>query len=218
MEKALCPLNSINLGHNGYRTEQILWNRQNGELDFKQAPEVVMLLIGTNNADDRNFKRVHTAEQIFAGTKAIVETIRKCHPETRILALRIFPRGGDNERGVSPPSFNSSPRCIETCRRAGELTSQLADGEKVFWLDVNHVFLRTDGTINADLMWDLLHPSPAGAEAWAKAVMPTLRNLLKDNQGQRPTRKQQTPGRNLTSRRPPASCALVFVLGWELIP
>ncbi len=65
MEKALCPLNSINLGHNGYRTEQILWNMQNGELDFKQAPEVFMLLIGTNNADDRNFKRVHTAEQIF---------------------------------------------------------------------------------------------------------------------------------------------------------
>ena len=51
------PLNAINLGHNGYRTEQILWNLQNGELDFKRAPKVVMLLIGTNNTDDRHFKK-----------------------------------------------------------------------------------------------------------------------------------------------------------------
>ena len=179
-DRHFAPLNAINLGHNGYRTEQILWNLQNGEIDFKRAPKVVMLLIGTNNADDRNFKRVHTAEQIFAGTKAIVGTIRKRHPETRILVLRIFPRGGDDEEGVSPPSFNSSPTCIEACRRAGELTSRLADGEKVFWLDVNHVFLQTDGSINTELMWDLLHPSPAGAELWTKAVMPTLKKLLKD--------------------------------------
>ena len=180
-DRHFAPLNAINLGHNGYRTEQILWNLQNGELDFKRAPKVVMLLIGTNNADDRNFKQVHTAEQIFAGTKAIVETIRKRHPETRILVLRIFPRGGDDEEGVSPPSFNSSATCIETCRRAGELTSRLADGKKVFWLDINHLFLRTDGRINTELMWDLLHPSPAGAELWAKAVMPTLKKLLRDN-------------------------------------
>ena len=180
-DRHFAPLNAINLGHNGYRTEQILWNLQNGEIDFKRAPKVVMLLIGTNNADDRNFKRVHTAEQIFAGTKAIVGTIRKRHPETRILVLRIFPRGGDDEEGVSPPSFNSSTTCIETCRRAGELTSRLADGKKVFWLDINHLFLRTDGRIDTELMWDLLHPSPAGAELWAKAVMPTLKKLLRDN-------------------------------------
>ena len=153
------PLNAINLGHNGYRTEQILWNLQNGELDFKRAPKVVMLLIGTNNTDDRHFKKGHTAEQVFAGTKAIVGTIRKRHPGTKILVLRIFPRGGDDEEGVSPPAFNSSAKCIEACRRAGELTSRLADGKKVFWLDVNHVFLQPDGSINTELMWDLLHPS-----------------------------------------------------------
>jgi len=174
------PLNAINLGHNGYRTEQILWNLQNGELDFKHAPKVVMLLIGTNNTDDRNFKKVHTAEQIFKGTKAIVETIQKRHPETNILVLRIFPRGGDDEKGISPPAFNSSAKCIETCRRAGELTRRLADNKKVFWLDINHIFLQADGRINTKLMWDLLHPSPTGAETWVNAIMPTLRKLLRD--------------------------------------
>jgi len=180
-EKYYAPRNAINLGHNGYRTEQILWNLQNGELDFTRSPKVVMLLIGTNNSDDRHFDKVHTAEEIFAGTKAIVAEIRQRHPTTKVLVLRIFPRGGDDEKGVSPPAFNSSQQCIETCRRAGELTRQLADGRHVFWLDVNHVFLRPDHTINTDLMWDLLHPSPAGAEAWAQAVGPTLEKLMNDS-------------------------------------
>jgi lysophospholipase L1-like esterase/acetyl esterase/lipase len=174
------PRNAINLGHNGYRTEQILWNLENGELDFAESPKVVVLLIGTNNSDDRHFPHVHSAEEIFAGTRAIVDRIKRRHPTTRILVLRIFPRGGDAEKGVSPPAFNSSLGCIETCRRAGELTAQLADGKQVFWLDVNHVFLREDGTIDTGMMWDLLHPSPAGAEAWAQAVEPTLARLMGD--------------------------------------
>ena len=174
------PRRALNLGMNGQRTEEILWNLQNGQFDFAKSPKVAMLLIGTNNSDDQHFKKTHTAEQIFAGTKAIVELIRQRHPDTKILVLRIFPRGGDAEKGVSPPAFNSSAQCIETGRRAGELTAQLADGRHVFWLDVNHVFLRPEGTINTDLMWDLLHPSPAGTEAWVQAVEPTLAKLMGD--------------------------------------
>ena len=186
--KHFLPLNTINLGYNGYRTEQILWNLQNGELEFKKSPKVFILLIGTNNTDDRHFKTVHNAEEIFTGTKAIVTTIQKRHPKTKILVLRIFPRGGDNEKGISPPAFNSSPKCIETCRQAGELTRQLADGKKVFWLDINKIFLQEGGSINTELMWDLLHPSPSGAETWVSAIMPTLRKLLND----KPVPKNQT--------------------------
>ena len=82
--KHFLPLNTINLGYNGYRTEQILWNLQNGELEFKKSPKVFILLIGTNNTDDRHFKKVHNAEEIFTGTKAIVTTIQKRHPKTKI--------------------------------------------------------------------------------------------------------------------------------------
>lgn len=179
-DRHFAPRHALNLGHNGYRTEQILWNLQNGELDFKVSPKVAILLIGTNNSDDRHFPKVHTAEEIFAGTKAIVETIKQRHPSTKILVLRVFPRGGDSEKGISPPDFNSSAQCIATCRQAGELTAQLADGKQVFWLDLNHVFLNPDGTINPAMMWDLLHPSPAGAEAWAQALEPTLARLMGD--------------------------------------
>ena len=179
-EKYYAPHNAINLGYNGYRTEQILWNLQNGELDFKLSPKVAMILIGTNNSDDRFFKKTHTAKEIFLGTKAIVELIKDRHPATKILVLRLFPRGGDNQKGISPPNFNSSRKCIEICEKAGKMTKKLADGKQVFWLDINEIFLLPDGNINTELMWDLLHPSLAGAEAWAKAVKPTILKLMKN--------------------------------------
>jgi len=177
-DRHYAPRHAINLGHNGFRTENILWNLQHGELDFTPSPKVVVLLIGTNNTDDRNFPTVHSAEQIVAGTRAIVELIRERHPTTKILVLRIFPRGGDDQEGVAARVFHGSRQCVETCREAGRLTARLADGRHVFWLDVNSVFLRPDGRINTDLMPDLLHPNLAGAEAWAQAIEPTLARLL----------------------------------------
>jgi lysophospholipase L1-like esterase len=200
-DKHFASRHALNLGHNGYRTENILWNLLNGELDFAEAPKVVMLLIGTNNTDDRHFPRVHTPEQIYAGTKAIVDLIRQRLPTTKVIVLRIFPRGGDSEKGVSPPAFNSSAKCIETCRRAGELTRQLADGQHVFWLDVNYVFLRPDGTINTDFMWDLLHPSPAGAEAWVQAAEPLLAQLMVDQPIVDPSKRLE-PGRSFVFAKP----------------
>jgi beta-glucosidase len=187
--KYLLPHNAINLGHNGYRTEEILWCLQNGELDFTTSPKLFQILIGTNNADDRNFPTVHTAKQILAGTKAIVDLIRQRHPTSKILILRIFPRGGDAARPTASWSFHGSPQCIDTCRQAGKLTRGLADGQHVFWLDLSRVFLNADGSINTARLWDLLHPGgsnlanpgqTSGGEAWIRAVEPTLARLMGD--------------------------------------
>lgn len=79
--------------------------------------------------------------------------IKQRHSATKILVLWIFPRFGGAEQEMSPPAFNSSARCIATCRRAGELTAQLADGKQVFWLDLNCVFLKPNGTINTDRIY-----------------------------------------------------------------
>lgn len=179
-DRHYAPRHGINLGHNGFRTENILWNLLNGELEFSPSPKVVVLLIGTNNTDDRNFKRVHSAEQVAEGTRAIVKLIRERHPTTKILVLRIFPRGGDSEQGVAERVFHASAQCIQTCREAGLLTAKLADGKHVFWLNVGNIFLRPDGTINTKLMPDLLHPNLDGAEAWAQAIEPTLAALMGD--------------------------------------
>lgn len=179
-EKHFAPRQAINLGYSGYRTENILWNLENGELEFNPSPKVMMLLIGTNNTDDQHYPKVHSAEQVFAGTKAIVERIRHRHPTTRILILRIFPCGGPGDRTEFHRKYNRSAGAMASVRRAGELTAKLADGVNVFWLDIGQVFLRPDGSINTDLMPDLIHPNAAGAEVWAQAVEPTLARLMGD--------------------------------------
>jgi lysophospholipase L1-like esterase len=182
-QRHFTPRHALNLGYSGARTENIRWNLAHGELESSQSPKVAMLLIGTNDTDDRHYPKVHTAGEVFEGTKAIVELIKKRHPKTKILILRIFPRGGDAEKGTGDGVFHASEKCMETCRRAGELTAQLADEKQVFWLDVNRVFMRADGTINTDLMPHLLHPNTAGAEAWVQAVEPTLARLMGEHPG-----------------------------------
>jgi lysophospholipase L1-like esterase len=172
------PRNALNLGYSGARTENILWNLTHGELD-NQSPKVITLLIGTNNSDDANYLVVHTAKQIAAGTAAIVKLLREKAPDAKILLLRIFPRsivyqGPDgSERG-------SAQRRTATNLQAGDLVASLADNDHVFYLDVNSVFLRPDGSIDPQLMPDLLHPSPAGALAWARAMEPQLAKLFGD--------------------------------------
>lgn len=177
-DRYLVPLGAMNLGYSGYRTENILWNLMNGELDQARSPKVAMLLIGTNNLDDQHYAKTHTAEQVLAGTRAIVDLIRQRHPTTKILILRIFICGGPGDQTPYDRKYNRSAKAMEATLRAGELTAGLADGKQVFWLDVNPVFMRADGTINTDLMPDLIHPNAAGAEAWVKAVEPTILSLL----------------------------------------
>ncbi|MCW3120022.1 MAG: lipolytic protein family [Chitinophagaceae bacterium] len=181
-QRHFAPRKAINLGFNGFRTEGILWLLQNGLLSFRKPPKLFVLLIGTNNADSRNFPFVHSAEQIFSGTKAIVDFIRKKYPASNVLVLRIFPKGSDDQRSeaTSPPIFSFSSSDVEIAKRAGELTSKLADGKHVFWLDLSRVFLRSDNKINTALMPDLLHPNYAGAKAWVNAMEPTLARLMGD--------------------------------------
>ncbi len=172
--------NALNLGYSGYRTENILSNLKGGELDFKESPKVFILLIGTNDTDDQHYKTVHSAEEVFAGTKAIVDLIRQRHPTSKIIIRRPFPCGVAGDQTPYRRKYNRSPRMAGELKRAGELTRQLADDKQLFWSDVNSVFLRPDGKIDPNLMPDLIHPNAAGAEAAARALEPLLSRLMGD--------------------------------------
>lgn len=165
------PRKALNLGFSGYRTENILWNIEHGELKG-QSPKVITLEIGTNNIDEKNYPVRHTAGQLAGGIRAIVQRLREKLPDTKIILLRCFPGSYD---GPNPTSH----RMI--LDRASELVSGLADNRHVFYCDVNHVFLNLDGTIRQEQMPDWLHPSPAGALAWAKAMEPLLSRLMEDH-------------------------------------
>jgi Lysophospholipase L1 and related esterases len=164
------PRKALNLGFSGYRTENIIWNIQNGEL-AGQSPKVLVLEIGTNNIDEKHYPTRHTAGQLAGGIEAIVKILRDKLPDTKIILLRCFPGcyGGPNP---------TSHRLI--LERASDIVSKLADGKHIFYCDVNHVFLNFDGSINHAMMGDWLHPTPAGAKALAQAMEPLLSQLMGD--------------------------------------
>ena len=164
------PRKALNLGTSAYRTENLIWNIQHGELEG-QSPKVVVLEIGTNNVDEKNYPTRHTAGQLAGGIETIVKLLREKLPDTKIIVLRCFPGcyGGPNP---------TSHRII--LERASDIVSGLADGKHVFYCDINHVFLNLDGSINHDMMGDWLHPTPAGAMAWAQAMEPLLSELMGD--------------------------------------
>jgi lysophospholipase L1-like esterase len=170
-QQFFAPRNALNLGYSGYRTENILWNIEHGELDG-QSPKVVILEIGTNNVDEKNYPTRHTAGQLAGGITAIVKLLRQKVPDAKIIVLRCFPGcyGGPNP---------TSHRAI--LNRASDSVSHLADGQHIFYCDVNHVFLHLDGSINHTLMPDWLHPSPEGAKMWAQAMEPLLSQLMGDH-------------------------------------
>lgn len=164
------PRKALNLGYSGYRTENILWNIKNGELEG-QSPKVVILEIGTNNIDEKNYPTRHTASQLAGGIESIVRLLREKLPNAKIIVLKCFPGcyGGPNP---------TSHRVI--LERASDIVSKLADGKHIFYCDVNHVFLNTDGSINHDMMSDWVHPSPVGTQAWVKVMEPLLSKLMGD--------------------------------------
>jgi len=164
------PRKALNLGTSAYRTENLIWNIQNGELDG-QSPKVVIVEIGTNNVDEKNYPTRHTAGQLAGGIETIVKLLREKLPDSKIIVLRCFPGcyGGPNP---------TSHRLI--LERASDIVSKLADGKHIFYCDVNHVFLNMDGSLNHSMMGDWLHPTPAGAKAWAQAMEPLLSELMGD--------------------------------------
>jgi lysophospholipase L1-like esterase len=164
------PRKALNLGYSGYRTENIIWNIQNGELEG-QSPKVIVLEIGTNNIDEKNYPTRHTAGQLAGGIETIIQLLRQKCPESKIIVMRCFPGcyGGPNP---------TSHRAI--LERASDIVSSHADRKHVFYCDVNHVFLNLDGSINHNMMGDWLHPTPAGAKAWAQAMEPLLSELMGD--------------------------------------
>ncbi|WP_202423533.1 GDSL-type esterase/lipase family protein [Duganella margarita] len=156
------PLNGIALGFGGDRTENVLWRLQHGEVDGL-APKVAVLMFGTNNTGHRQEDPKTTA----LGIKRNIEELQQRLPDTKILLLAIFPRGekpDDNLRQLND--------------KVNAVIAGYADNQKVFFLDIGKAFLQADGTLSRDIMPDLLHPNEKGYEIWAKAMAPTLQQLL----------------------------------------
>jgi beta-glucosidase len=122
---------------------------------------LAVVLIGTNNSG------TDTPEQIADGIRVIVGQIRLKTPTTKILLMAIFPRGAtpaDPQRQVND--------------QANTIVSRLADGERVFYLDLGEDFLEEDGTLTVEIMPDFLHLSEEGYAIWAETIESHIAMLM----------------------------------------
>ena len=154
--------NASNYGYEGDSTQHVLWRLASGELDGL-SPKLIVLLVGASNLDSGNFSPVQIAE----GIGAVLESIKQRCPASNILLLALFPR---------------DPRSGSEMRQQGEavnaLLPPLADGKRVFLLNINHVFLTAEGVLSHNISPDPLHLTTKGYALWAEAIEPTIQSLL----------------------------------------
>lgn len=150
-------LKTANFGMSGDRTEHLLWRiEKDGQADGWTA-KTIFLMIGINNRGQvrPGAKATDTPEQAAKGARAIVDALKRRHPESRLVVLGALPVA--NKDGLA------------WVARYNRLLAGFEEPGKVDFRDVNGGFLRDGGQIG-DLFNDGLHPNPAGYEVYAAAI------------------------------------------------
>lgn len=156
------PRNALNIGFSGDRTESVLWRLQNGAVDGID-PKLLVLMIGTNNTGHRQ----DAPEDTALGIKHILELLKDKLPNTKVLLLAIFPRGA---------TVNDPLRKIND--GINHIIKDYHDGDRVHYLDINHIFLNEKGELSQSVMKDLLHPNKDQYKIWAEEIEPSISKLM----------------------------------------
>ncbi len=150
------PMGADNYGIAGDRIEHVLWRITEGE-QLACQPELVILLIGTNNRIAQKLP----SEMICEGIANLVTTIKNKSPNSKILLIAIPPR-----KGV--------PRDA-----AGGLLKAMAETQKCGFLDPSDALLEAGGGEVAEAIFrDGLHLSPKGYEVYAEVLLPKVKEML----------------------------------------
>lgn len=159
-----------NFGISGDRTQHVLWRITEGKELQGIDPKLFVLMIGTNNFSD------NSAEEIAAGVTKIVEEFHSQKPKAKVLVLGVFPR---NAKANKESKVASAAELHTKVKDVNDRIAKLADGKKVFFLDIGSKFLDDTGGLPRTIMPDYLHLSPQGYQIWASAIESKVDELLK---------------------------------------
>lgn len=149
-----------NLGFGWDRVENVLWRIEHGELDGID-PKVIVIKIGTNNL------RLNSPEDIAAGIEAVCAAAHEKQPGAKILLLGILTRRDET------PGDSATDRVNKL------LAAHVSGVAYVTFRDVGPAFRNADGTPNAALFGDKVHPNAAGYEILGQKIRPEVQALLK---------------------------------------
>ena len=150
---------AANFGWGGDCTQHILWRIQNGELESVQ-PKVIVLLAGTNN-----FGMGHSASEVARGIGAILDVCLQKAPQTVFVLMGIFPR-------------NDQTEYKRTVQDTNQLLEQFHDGERIHYLNINHLLTDEKGDLSELFTLDGLHLTLEGYRVWGSALIPLLSSVL----------------------------------------
>jgi lysophospholipase L1-like esterase len=163
-EKTFAPMNAVNFGIGGDKTENLLWRIENGEIDGI-SPKVVVLLIGINNTWTAKGNETDAkGKAIAGGTKAIIAKLQEKLPASKILLHAVFPM----KDGIPP--------IVKTINAEA---AKLENKPKIRFLDIGSKFTDADGKVSKEIMEDGLHLTTKGYQIWADALEPVLKEMMK---------------------------------------
>jgi len=144
----------------GARTENVLWQLTNGELDGIH-PKVVVV------QEQESLYGKTSAQDVAAGMGAIADTIHQKLPDTKVLLLGAFPKGAkpQDPMRVKLSTYNS-------------LLEKLADGKSTYFLDVGKGYLAPDGTLGPIPIPAPQPFDPKSFDLWADTQRATILELM----------------------------------------
>lgn len=150
----------INMGFGWDRTQNVLWRLRQGEFEGV-SPDWVVIAIGSNNLIGTKNARANTPEETVEGIAAICREVHRRSPGSSVLVMAIFPRGAQPDGRLRPLIQKTNSL----------LAKRLAGDPTVTLLDIGAQFLTDDGSLPARIMPDGTHPSDAGYQIWAEALI-----------------------------------------------
>ena len=160
-QRTFAGMSVENLGFGWDRTENVLWRINHGELNGI-SPKLIIIVIGTNNTG------INSADDIADGIEAVCVRAHEVQPRAKILLLGILPR-----RDEVPP------RPVITDRVNQLLQARLG---KISWIDYRDfgpAFRKPDGSVNAALFADGVHPNHTGYEVLGNLIHEQIVQILK---------------------------------------
>jgi lysophospholipase L1-like esterase len=162
--KVFSKYEPINLGVSGFTTRNLL--------DFLLVthmhglkPNVIVILIGTNNSDHN-----YTTAQTFEEIKDIMEIALELSPKSKILLVGILPRGESN--ADRQRVFNTT---------VNKLLKAEKFQKEVYYIDISYIFLQGEEHISKKIMYDRLHLTSEGYRLLSEAISSFIPILLETN-------------------------------------
>ena len=168
---------ALALGAGGDTTMNLLWQLRHGILPKTLQPDVIVLLIGTNNLG-----RIECdAPSTLAGILCLVWYLRQQRPSARLILHALLPRNevfGDGNYTLGT-KWQRIQWINQQLRQYCCIPGSDGYDPYIHFVDHGAIFLTNATTIDYSLMKDALHPTLAGYELWAPLLAQDIAQVSK---------------------------------------